>query len=362
MTNIKILNLTKVYGQTDAGVAAVNGVSLDIAGGEFFFLLGPSGCGKSTLLRMVAGLVTPTAGRVFFNDKDVTALAVEQRNTAMVFQNYALWPHMTVMENVEFGPRMRNCPPDKRRELALTNLARVQMEGLGKRKPSQLSGGQQQRVALARALAAQSSCLLLDEPLSNLDARLRQHMRGELRGLVKSTGVTALYVTHDQTEALSMADRIAVMNAGQIVQVGTPEELYERPATHFVADFLGEANFLPGKVLSAADGLAAIETPAGIVQSRGAAPAVGASVTCCIRPEWIALEPSPSAPCALPPSTLHARIEGCTYLGAMRQFVCRLSDGTTWKVTQLGALSSAPAVGAEVLLQADPARVTVLIA
>jgi len=225
MIDIKLQNLARSFGSGHSAVRAVDDVSLTIPAGEFFFLLGPSGCGKTTLLRMIAGLIEPTDGRVLFGDRDLTFVPMEQRNVAMVFQNYALWPHMTVQDNVEFGPKMQGKARPVRQEIAAAKLGLVQMEAYGPRKPNQLSGGQQQRVALARALAAQSSCLLLDEPLSNLDARLRQHMRVELRQLVKSTGVTAIYVTHDQAEALSMADRIAVMNAGRVVQVGTPQEL-----------------------------------------------------------------------------------------------------------------------------------------
>jgi len=367
MTDIRLENISKVYGSGPSATVAVDDVTLWIQSGEFFFLLGPSGCGKTTLLRIIAGLIEPTAGRVLFAARDVTAMPVEKRNTAMVFQNYALWPHMTVTQNVEFGPKMRGVSREERRELAQANLARVEMQTFGRRKPNQLSGGQQQRAALARALAARGDCLLLDEPLSNLDARLRLHMRGELRRLVKSAGTTAVYVTHDQKEALSMADRIAVMNAGRIVQVASPQELYDRPATRFVADFVGEANFIDGRVIAPGPPMK-IETPAGTVLAlRGAAGAgpdhlpVGAAVTCCVRPERLTIAPAGqgAADDAAAPA-LPATVESMTYLGEIRQYALRLKNGALWKVSVLSGSCAAIPVGQEVLLRAVPQDVAVL--
>ena len=329
MTEIRLDNITKVYGSGAAAARAVDDVSLTIASGELFFLLGPSGCGKTTLLRMIAGLVEPTAGRVWFGQQDVTVMEAERRKAAMVFQSYALWPHMTVAQNVEFGPKMQGLAKDRRQELVAANLARVEMSGYEKRKPNQLSGGQQQRVAVARALAAGGDCLLLDEPLSNLDARLRLHMRTELRKLVKQTGLTGVYVTHDQAEALSMADRIAVMNAGRVVQVGTPQELYDRPNCRFVADFLGEANFIEGKLTSATP--AVVATPVGEIRCADrSASGAGSAVTCCIRPERISIGKANGQ------NALAAVVEGVTYLGQMRQFACRLANGIIWRVSAMG--------------------------
>jgi len=375
MIDITLQNLIKRYGS----VAAVDDVSLSVAAGEFFFLLGPSGCGKTTLLRMIAGLVEPTAGRVKFGDRDVTDLAIEQRGTAMVFQNYALWPHMTVRDNVEFGPKMQGKSGLERRDVATRQLQRVEMHSLADRKPSQLSGGQQQRVALARALAARSNVLLLDEPLSNLDARLRQHMRGELRRLVKDTGVTAVYVTHDQAEALSMADRIAVMNVGRVAQIGTPRELYDSPASRFVADFLGEANFLDARAAGRVphrDGQPLrLETSAGVLVSLREAPK-GPKLMCCVRPERIVVRPrqtnaatptagpgassagSIAATTGTPFEGLQATILATTYLGHMHQYTCRLADGTTWRATALGAATLGD--NAPVTLTVDPADVILL--
>ncbi len=344
---IRLEDITKVYEESAAATPALADVSMRIESGEFFFLLGPSGCGKTTLLRLIAGLLGPTRGRILFDDRDVTTLAVDARGTAMVFQGYALWPHMTVLENVEFGPRMRGRNREERRRVALEQLRRVQMDGYLDRKPNQLSGGQQQRVAVARALAAGTRCLLLDEPLSNLDARLRLHMREELRDLVKRSGMTAVYVTHDQKEALSMADRIAVLNAGRIVQIGTPEGLYDRPASRFVADFLGEANFIEGRVANADT----IDTDLGPVRGGHGERPVGRRVTCCIRPERIALV-SVGSPVGAADNLLPATVLSTTYLGEMRQFTCRLGESDVlWRVSMLAHEAPAVQGGASVHLR-----------
>jgi len=225
-------------------VLAVDGVTLDIAAGEFFSLLGPSGCGKTTSLRMIAGFELPDSGRVHVAGRDITDLPVHKRDMGMVFQSYALFPHRTVAENVAFGLRMREVPkPDIERRVKAA-LAQVALTGLEERKPGQLSGGQQQRVALARALVVEPPVLLCDEPLGALDRKLRQQMQFELKELQKRLGVTLVFVTHDQEEALAMSDRIAVMNHGKVEQVGAPTEIYERPRTRFVADFIGEINIL----------------------------------------------------------------------------------------------------------------------
>jgi len=360
MTDIALDHVTKTYGASPAAVRAVDDVSLRIDSGELFFLLGPSGCGKTTLLRIIAGLIQPTAGRVLLDGRDVTDLPVENRRTAMVFQSYALWPHMTVAQNVQFGPKMQGLGRRERQRIAAESLARVQMESFARRKPNQLSGGQQQRVALARALAARPACLLLDEPLSNLDARLRLHMRTELRRLVKSTGTTGVYVTHDQKEALSMADRIAVMNDGRIVQVGRPDELYHRPATRFIADFLGEANFIDGRVAEAGPP-ARIETPVGILQAAQAAQAAppgGSPVTCCVRPEHVRIAPR-SEDAKAEGTALAATVESSIYLGEIRQYACRLNAETLWRVSALADREGLPA-GQAIFLHIAPENVAVL--
>ncbi len=358
--DIRLEEITKVFGTDDSRTVAVDKISLEIASGELFFLLGPSGCGKTTLLRMIAGLTAPTGGKVYFASRDVTDMPVEKRNTAMVFQNYALWPHMSVLENVEFGPKMRGATRVRRRELAGEHLARVQMDGYMKRRPNQLSGGQQQRVALARALAAEADCVLLDEPLSNLDARLRIHMRSELRRLIKSSGTTGVYVTHDQTEALSMADRVAVMDAGRIAQIAAPEQLYNRPATRFVADFLGEANFVDGRVARSGTP-AKIDTPLGPVLAGGGEQLEpGTEVTCCIRPERITIAVGPAPPTAGNEFTLPAKIKSSVYLGDIRQYVCIVGDGMQWKVSVIGGAPAIDQDTPQVTLRIAADDVTVL--
>jgi ABC-type Fe3+/spermidine/putrescine transport system ATPase subunit len=359
MKSITIQTLCKQYGLGPLATRALIDVDLHIAAGEFFFLLGPSGCGKTTLLRILAGLIDPSAGRIFFDDEDVTDRPVEKRSTAMVFQNYALWPHMTVRKNVEFGPKMRGLPAEQRREIAQANLRRVELQEYGKRKPNQLSGGQQQRVALARALSAGADCLLFDEPLSNLDARLRATMREELRQLVKSTGATAVYVTHDQKEALSMADRIAVMHAGRVVQIGTPEDIYRRPATKFIADFIGEANFLPCRMQETReDGVAHLDTSAGPIRAVASANLDG-ELFCCVRPEAITIRPDGESTDESP-NALPATIERETYLGELRQYRCALTDGTAWRVSMLGSAGEQFAPGRTVRLCFAPTDAVVV--
>ncbi len=244
MTRVEIAGIAKSY---VPNVPVLKPIELVVEPGELFFLLGPSGCGKSTLLRILAGLVEPDAGSIRFNDVEITRLPSEKRRTAMVFQNYALWPHLSVFENIAFGLRTAGASKAEiKREVALA-LALVRMEEFAERRIPSLSGGQQQRVALARALAVHPALLLLDEPLSNLDARLRDTMRREIRRICKERNLTAIYVTHDRQEALGMADRLAVMESGILRQLGTPEEVYNRPANRFVATFLGDANFFePG--------------------------------------------------------------------------------------------------------------------
>jgi iron(III) transport system ATP-binding protein len=322
MTSVRTENITKRFGST----TALDNVSLQIEAGELFFLLGPSGCGKSTLLRLIAGLHEPTSGRVWFNDRDVTALGTESRNAVMCFQSYALWPHMTVRENVRFGLEVRKTDRAEVERRVTEALELVQLGAYAARKPNELSGGQQQRVALARALVVRPDCLLLDEPLSNLDAKLRLEMRGEIRRICRSAGLTAIYVTHDQKEALSIADRMAVLNHGQIEQIGKPQDLYLRPKNRFVANFMGETNFLDGVVQANANGLAVVQTPVGPIHS-AVTPAVsmGQKVTVSIRPETVRLA-APDAPGPGAANSFAAAVHDTVYLGEVAQHVVRI-DG-----------------------------------
>jgi len=285
MESIRVESVVKQFGS----IRALDGVSVEIAAGELFFLLGASGCGKSTLLRCVAGLEAPTSGRVYFGDRDVTDLRAYKREAAMVFQSYALWPHLTVARNVSFGLEERGVSkPDIQRRVGEA-LEMVKLSGFGDRSIDQMSGGQQQRVSLARALVVRPKCLLLDEPLSNLDAQLRVEMRREIRRIVKENGLTAIYVTHDQEEALAMADRMTVMQAGRIDQLGTPGDIYREPRSAYVANFIGETNLIAGELVELAGRLVRIKTSGGLFSGRltdpGWTPSKGDPVTLSIRPE-----------------------------------------------------------------------------
>jgi len=260
---VHLQNVVKLFGD----VSAVDDVTLEIKKGELFFLLGPSGCGKTTCLRMIAGFYRPDSGKLYFDDRLMNDISPHKRNTGMVFQNYALWPHMTVYENVEYGLNVRKLPKEVKKEKVKRALEIVQMTQYADRTANQLSGGQQQRIALARALVIEPDVLLLDEPLSNLDAKLRLEMRQEIKRIHSESNITAIYVTHDQKEALSLADRLAVMNNGKIVQVGAPREVYNFPANRFVADFIGETNFIKGTLRAKSNQSASVESVIGNIQS-----------------------------------------------------------------------------------------------
>ncbi len=272
------------------GFTAVHDVSLEVRPGEFFSFLGPSGCGKTTILRMICGFVEPSQGAIRIGGRDMRGVGPNRRPTAMIFQNLALFPLMSVAENIAFGLEVRGVSRAERRRAADRLLELIALPGQGDKKVAELSGGQKQRVAIARALAVEPQVLLLDEPLSALDLKLRQHMRAELRAIQKRTGVTFIYITHDQGEALTMSDRIGVMSEGRLQQVGTPEEIYETPATPFVACFVGEINRIPGRVIEAAGGRATVETVSGPLVARDVhGLRAGAEVTVMVRPERMIL-------------------------------------------------------------------------
>ena len=352
MTSVRLEHIYKSFGTT----TALDDIDLTIKEGELFFLLGPSGCGKSTLLRLIAGLHEPSSGKVIFNGQDVTALGTDKRNAVMCFQSYALWPHMTVANNIRFGLQTRKMPAAEQDPKISEVLRLVQMEKYADRKPNQLSGGQQQRVALARALAVDPACLLLDEPLSNLDSKLRLEMRSEIRRICKTVGSTTIYVTHDQKEALSIADRIAILKDGKLQQIGTPGELYHKPNSAFVAEFIGQTNLLPGKVLSRDGKEVHVETPLGNLHAdvEGVLPE---NVTVSIRPEQMQ-----------PVQPHHTRLQGdrinrirgkaveWTFLGEASEHVLQIND------TKLKVISTPPMfdVPEHLEVEFDPQDVVVL--
>ncbi len=315
---LQLRALRKDYG---VGGAAVDHLDLDIARGALVGLLGPSGCGKTTTLRMIAGLVAPTSGQILLDGRDLTAVPTHRRNVGMVFQNYALFPHMTVADNVAFGLQMRAVPRSEIRSRVAEALALVRLEGFEARKPRALSGGQQQRVALARALVIHPDLLLLDEPLSNLDAKLREEMRDEIREIQKRLAITTVFVTHDQTEALTLCDRIAVIDRGRLVQFGDPEEVYERPATPFVARFVGRINALLGRIEAAGTGPALRVGPTAIPVPRWAAVTPGEAATLMIRPQYVAVTDAavPRAPAVDGEVSVSGTIGRRVYIGDIVQ-------------------------------------------
>ncbi len=327
---VAVNDVVKTFGHGDHAVRSLDHVSIDIRRGEFFTLLGPSGCGKTTLLRMIAGFDVPTSGAILLDGADITHLPPNRRPVNTVFQSYALFPHLTVAENIGFGLQMQGRPRAEVRATTERMLALVKMETFANRRTSQLSGGQQQRVALARALAPQPKVLLLDEPLSALDLKLRKEMQVELKRLQTETGITFVFVTHDQEEALTMSDRIGVMNAGHLQQVGSPRDIYTRPATRFVAGFIGETNILPASAV-----------PGGVRLGNGMAlellTACTGAVTVTIRPEQISVLPAGQG--AMP-----ATITNLVYFGTDTHCYLRLSDGAE-------VIARVPSSGRDALLE-----------
>ena len=342
----------KVYGQGARAVTALDGVSLHIRKGEFFTLLGPSGCGKTTLLKLIAGFESPTDGRILLDGDDITFDPPNRRPVNTVFQSYALFPHLTVAGNVGFGLRMQGRPAAEVTETVARMLALVRLETMAERKPGQLSGGQQQRVALARALAPSPKVLLLDEPLSALDLQLRKEMQVELKRLQVETGITFVFVTHDQEEALTMSDRIGVMQSGRLLQVGDPRAIYTRPANRFVASFIGESNFLTG--IRDGETLTLESGPRLPATAMEGAPASG-PVTAAIRPEQIRIVPDGS-------DGIAATVVRSVYFGTDTHAVVALSDGTEITVRLQSPASGDTGLtpGQDVRLSFEPGALIVL--
>jgi len=353
MESIRAESLVKSFGT----IRALDGISLLIEPGELFFLLGASGCGKTTLLRCIAGLETPTSGTIHFGGRDVTDMPPHKREAAMVFQSYALWPHLTVGQNIAFGLEERRVPKPEIKRRVQEALAMVQLPGYGERSIDQMSGGQQQRVSLARALVVKPKCLLLDEPLSNLDAQLRVEMRHEIRRIVKDNGLTGIYVTHDQEEALAMADRMAVLNRGQIGQIGTPEEIYRDPRSAYVANFIGATNLLDGGVIETRERAVRVGTAAGQFTGRltdpAWTPAPGEAVRLSIRPEaWRLHQDTGDNP-------VRGKIVGRAYLGQRIQYWIETAAGRQQVVEMNPRILHAPG-GETVTMHARPEDVVVL--
>jgi iron(III) transport system ATP-binding protein len=355
MISIRIQKLTKRFGAT----TALRSLDLEINPGELFFLLGPSGCGKTTLLRTLAGFHIPEEGRIFFGNEDVTRMAPHKRNTGMMFQSFALWPHMTVAENVAFGLEERRVSKAEVRRRVGETLESMRMGEFAGRRPSQLSGGQQQRIALARALVIRPSCLLLDEPLSNLEARLRLEMRTEIRRVCKDFNLTTLYVTHDQKEALSISDRMAILEAGSILQVGAPRDLYCRPSSRAVAHGLGESNFIEGRLLDSGLGRANVQTSVGrfdgILGNPRGQPAPGSVVTVSVRPEcWKLGREAPAGG-----NVVRGRIGDAVYLGELAQYDFNAA-GVVLKIFELNPRFLGPVARGELYAAVEPEDVVVL--
>ena len=341
MASLKLVNLVKQYGDS----LAVDHLSLEVHDGEFLTLLGPSGCGKTTVLRAIAGLVEIDGGEIFFDQRRMNDIPPHRRSTALVFQSYALFPHLTIRENIAFGLEMRKVPRAVQQQRVDEVMAMVGLEGLSERRPGTLSGGQQQRVALARAVVTQPDILLFDEPLSNLDAKLRERLRVEIRELQRRLGITSIYVTHDQLEAMVISDRIVVMNQGRIEQIGDPVSIYQRPVSSFTADFIGQATILPATLLSATAHETVLETPVGRLVSSNRPAAAQGAVTISWRPEDVL----PFAPGQ--PNRLSATVVRSLYLGNFTQvyfdvngtlLVAQMPAASQWQTGDAVALGLAP--------------------
>jgi ABC-type Fe3+/spermidine/putrescine transport system ATPase subunit len=343
MPDVRVVNLTKKFGE----IVALDNVSLEVFDKEYFALLGPSGCGKTTLLRLIAGLIEPDSGEIYIGDKRVDDVPPEDRDIGFVFQTFALFPHMTVWENVVYGPRVKNFDLKEAETIGDEVLELVKLHERLDAYPSELSGGMMQRIAVARALAAGAKTLLLDEPLGQLDAKVRNEIRYEIRKMVKDLNLTAIHVTHDQSEAMSISDRIAVMKQGRIVQVGTPQELYMHPTSLFVAHFIGESNFLEGSVADSSNGDLEIELRGGVkVHAIGEGVGKGERAVLAIRPEIFAVERGLHKS----ENALIGKIEKVTFEGTLVRYVIRLESQDSVVVIKPSLAEAWIDVGTEVTL------------
>ena len=355
MPNLRLINIVKTFGQT----RAIDTLNLVVEDGELLTLLGPSGCGKTTTLRTVAGFVTPDSGDIFIGDRRISTLAPEKRGIGLVFQNYALWPHMTVFQNLAFGLKLKKMTKPQIEEKVAEGLAIVKLEEHGDRYPRQLSGGQQQRVALARALVLEPDILLLDEPLSNLDALLREQMRFEIAHLHKQYGITTIYVTHDQTEAMVISDRIAVLNGGRLMQLGTPSDIYAKPANKFVAGFMGTTNFIRGKVVGTAGDHTQVRTHEGLaIYGSGDGLAKGQPVHVAVRPENIEfVSERQDTDHEIDRNMFDAKIVRATYVGEVIDYQINLGDSL---IRAKGNIRGQKAAGETARIHLDPDQLVVL--
>jgi iron(III) transport system ATP-binding protein len=355
MPNLTLDHVVKSYGK----LRAVDDLSLEVRDGELLTLLGPSGCGKTTTLRAVSGFVALNSGRIFIGQRNITDIPPERRGIGLVFQNYALWPHMTVFQNLAFGLQLKKLPKQTIRKKIEKSLAMVKLAGYEDRYPRQLSGGQQQRVALARALVLEPDILLLDEPLSNLDALLREQMRFEIAQIHKQAGITSIYVTHDQTEAMVISDRIAVMNQGKVVQIGRPAEIYSAPASKFVAGFMGTTTFIHGKVSGATRERIVVQTDSGLsIQGKGGQLAAGDEVDVAIRPENIRFLTTPADIRKQgKENTFEARVTRASYVGELVDYQLDLKGSL---LRAKGETANSLSEGTTIRINIEPEQLSIL--
>ncbi len=355
MSNLKLISILKKYGK----VKAIDNLNLEVQDGELVTLLGPSGCGKTTTLRTISGFLAPDSGDIYINDRRITDIPPERRGIGLVFQNYALWPHMTVFQNLAFGLQMRKIPKDEIKKRVKQQLETVRLEEYENRYPRELSGGQQQRVALARALVLEPDILLLDEPLSNLDALLREKMRFEIARIHRESGVTTVYVTHDQTEAMVISDRIIILNKGRIMQQGKPEDIYENPSNKFVAGFMGNTSFINGTVADFNGKYTLVKTGDGLtIYGTGRKMKKGENVVIAVRPENVQFVlPSDIREEMKSNNLFSVEIERESYIGEVVDYQLKIKS---WSIRAKSAVSNKMKEGETVKIYLDPDKMPIL--